>query len=89
MLAFPGALFACFFTAILSVYAFDYNWNWATGLMLGSILCTTDPVAVVGLLRDLGQISIISIKRVIRRCNHTDRFFLCPALLSFEGGSLY
>ena len=55
LLAFPGALIALFFVALFAVYVFDYGWTWAEGLMLGAILSSTDPVAVVGLLRDLGS----------------------------------
>jgi NhaP-type Na+/H+ or K+/H+ antiporter len=55
LLAFPGALVALSFVAIVAVFAFDYGWSWAEALMLGSILSSTDPVAVVGMLRELGS----------------------------------
>lgn len=35
-------------------FAFPYNWDWKTSLLLGGLLSATDPVAVVALLRELG-----------------------------------
>ena len=55
MLAFPGALIALFFVALFARYVFDWGWNWSEALMLGAILSATDPVAVVGLMRQLGS----------------------------------
>ena len=55
LLAFPGALICLFFVALFARYVFDYGWSWSEALMLGAILSSTDPVAVVGLLRDLGS----------------------------------
>ena len=55
LLAFPGALICLFFTAVFARYVFDYGWSWAEALMLGSVLASTDPVAVVALLRELGS----------------------------------
>ncbi|CAI5993100.1 unnamed protein product [Closterium sp. NIES-64] len=31
-----------------------YGWSWSTAMLLGSVLSTTDPVAVVALLKELG-----------------------------------
>lgn len=40
----------------MAVYLFrDYNWGWNVGMMFGCILSATDPVAVVSLLRELGE----------------------------------
>jgi len=36
---------------------FTYGWSWNEGMMFGSILSATDPVAVVALLRDIGDTS--------------------------------
>ena len=41
-------------SAAINVYIFPYNWDWYQGLLLGSILSATDPVAVVAALRSLG-----------------------------------
>jgi len=35
-------------------YILPYDWNWATAMVLGGVLCSTDPVAVVALLRQIG-----------------------------------
>lgn len=35
-------------------FAFPYNWDWKTSLLLGGLLSATDPVAVVALLKELG-----------------------------------
>ncbi|KAK3101953.1 hypothetical protein FSP39_007588 [Pinctada imbricata] len=54
LLAIPGLAMASFFTCLLARYLFTYDWDWNIGMMFGSILSATDPVAVVALLRDLG-----------------------------------
>ncbi|CAH1258973.1 SLC9C1 [Branchiostoma lanceolatum] len=54
IMALPGLLLASFLTGILSMYTFDYGWNWYVGMMFGSICSATDPVAVVALLKELG-----------------------------------
>ena len=46
---------AAFLTCILGRFLFTYGWDWNQGMMFGSILSATDPVAVVALLRDLGK----------------------------------
>lgn len=53
--AFFGPAVASLFTCLLARYLFTYDWDWNIGMMFGSILSATDPVAVVALLRDLGQ----------------------------------
>ena len=42
-------------TAVLSMYVFQYNWDFKVSMMFGSIMSATDPVAVVALLKDLGK----------------------------------
>ncbi|XP_078670954.1 sperm-specific sodium:proton exchanger-like isoform X2 [Branchiostoma floridae x Branchiostoma belcheri] len=54
IMALPGLLLASLLTGILSMYTFDYGWNWYVGMMFGSICSATDPVAVVALLKELG-----------------------------------
>ncbi|UJR11652.1 hypothetical protein I4U23_015833 [Adineta vaga] len=54
LLAGPGVLISTVIIAIFSVYVFPYQWSWLTGLLFGSILCATDPIAVVALLHDSG-----------------------------------
>ena len=36
------------------MYVFDYGWDWNYCMLIGSILAATDPVAVVGLLKEVG-----------------------------------
>jgi len=51
-LAGPGVLFNAFLTAgFLVVFL---NWGFKLSLVTGSIMCATDPVAVVALLKELG-----------------------------------
>jgi sodium/hydrogen exchanger 10/11 len=52
LLAGPGALISTAIIAICAIYIFPYNWSWLVGLMFGSILSATDPIAVVALLHD-------------------------------------
>jgi NhaP-type Na+/H+ or K+/H+ antiporter len=54
LLAGPAVLILIGSIAILAHYVFPYNWDWSTSLLFGSILATTDPVAVVAMLRELG-----------------------------------
>ncbi|KAJ8298747.1 hypothetical protein KUTeg_022807 [Tegillarca granosa] len=54
LLAIPGLALSSFLTCLLARYLFTYNWDWNEGMMFGSILSATDPVAVVALLRDVG-----------------------------------
>jgi len=41
-------------------YILPYGWSWSTGLLLGAILSSTDPVAVVALLKELGAAKNLS-----------------------------
>lgn len=54
LMAGPGVFITTAIIAICGIYIFPYNWSWLTGLMFGSILSATDPVAVVALLHDSG-----------------------------------
>jgi NhaP-type Na+/H+ or K+/H+ antiporter len=54
LLAGPGILISTGIIAICSICLLPYNWSWLFGLLFGSILSATDPVAVVALLHDSG-----------------------------------
>lgn len=79
--AFFGPAVASLFTCLLARYLFTYDWDWNIGMMFGSILSATDPVAVVALLRDLGQSPHITWwKRILNNslfiCGHYNTFLL-------------
>ena len=52
-LAFPGVLLNLFFIGIFAFVAFGQGWTFPISLLLGSMLSTTDPVAVVAALHSL------------------------------------
>lgn len=54
LLALPGVLLSAALTALSLVAFFPSDWTFTTGMMFGSILAATDPVAVVALLKELG-----------------------------------
>ena len=54
-LAGPGLIFSTFLTSLMARYIFTYNWSWVVALMFGTLMSATDPVAVVALLKELGQ----------------------------------
>jgi NhaP-type Na+/H+ or K+/H+ antiporter len=55
LLAGPGVLLGSFMLAIsLKIFLGYTDITWAGALTMGSILCATDPVAVVALLKELG-----------------------------------
>jgi NhaP-type Na+/H+ or K+/H+ antiporter len=54
LLAGPGVLICTAIIALCGIYIFPYDWSWLIGLMFGSILSATDPIAVVALLHDSG-----------------------------------
>ena len=59
LMAVPGILVAIFISASLAM-GIKYagigfgNWTWYISLMFGSVICATDPVAVVSILKELG-----------------------------------
>ncbi|KAG9443984.1 hypothetical protein H6P81_015324 [Aristolochia fimbriata] len=53
LLAGPGVLISTFLIGTAVKLIFPYHWDWRTSLLLGGLLCATDPVAVVALLKDL------------------------------------
>ncbi|XP_023229059.1 sodium/hydrogen exchanger 10-like [Centruroides sculpturatus] len=61
ILSVPGLIVSSALTAVLSYKIFsEYQWNWATSFLFGTILSATDPVAVVALLRELGTSKSLS-----------------------------
>ncbi|CAF3518594.1 unnamed protein product [Rotaria sp. Silwood1] len=54
LMAGPGVFISTIIIAICAIYIFPYNWSWLFGILFGSILSATDPVAVVALLHDSG-----------------------------------
>jgi len=59
-LAGPGVLFCSMVTAaFLSLYL---GWSFLLSLVAGSILCATDPVAVVALLKELGASPVLTVQ---------------------------
>ncbi len=65
ILAGPGLILCTFLTSLMGRYIFTYNWTWVTALMFGSICSATDPVAVVALLKELGNFNDF-----LRSCAH-------------------
>jgi NhaP-type Na+/H+ or K+/H+ antiporter len=57
LLAGPGAVFGTFAIGVVAKYVLPYNWSWSLCFVFGSILCATDPVAVVALLKKAGASS--------------------------------
>lgn len=55
ILAVPGVLIATGLTGCFVKYVFPYDWGWAASLMVGGMLSATDAVAVVALLKELGE----------------------------------
>ena len=48
-------VFAAGMTAVFVYNVFTYNWDLPTCFLFGSLICATDPVAVVALLSELGK----------------------------------
>jgi NhaP-type Na+/H+ or K+/H+ antiporter len=54
VLAGPGVLLGAYLTAQVAFYLLPYGWSFSFCMAFGTILSATDPVAVVGLLKELG-----------------------------------
>eukprot|EP00658_Telonema_sp_P-2_P038734 TRINITY_DN27732_c0_g1_i5.p1 TRINITY_DN27732_c0_g1~~TRINITY_DN27732_c0_g1_i5.p1 ORF type:complete len:593 (-),score=106.68 TRINITY_DN27732_c0_g1_i5:124-1902(-) len=54
LLACPGVVLGTVLMAVVSKCLLPYGWDWNVCLCFGSILAATDPVAVVGLLKNMG-----------------------------------
>lgn len=61
-LAGPGVLFGSFMTALFLKAYLPYDWPDMLYLVCGSILAATDPVAVVGLLKELGASPTLTVQ---------------------------
>ena len=57
---FFSAGIASLLTAVFAMYVFDYNWGWGVALMFGSIVSATDPIAVVAVLKEVGELNHVS-----------------------------
>lgn len=54
ILAGPGAVLGAFMLGACVKYMLPYNWSWSLCLAFGAILCSTDPVAIVAILKEAG-----------------------------------
>merc|ERR1719199_126016 len=61
-LAGPGVGIAGFVTAGFLYIYLPYEWDFMLCLTAGAILCATDPVAVVGLLKELGASPTLTVQ---------------------------
>ncbi|KAK6191717.1 hypothetical protein SNE40_003328 [Patella caerulea] len=61
ILAVPGLALSSVLISIMAQYLFDYNWDWNIGMLFGSLMSATDPVAVVAILREVGASKKLSI----------------------------
>lgn len=61
-LAGPGVAIGSAASAIVAKYVMPYNWDWETAATFGSILAATDPVAVVGILKELGCSKVLTMQ---------------------------
>ena len=51
LLAGPGGIMVCMMLALCANQVLQFNWSWNYCFLFGSILCATDPVSVVSLLK--------------------------------------
>lgn len=61
-LAGPGVVMGSFLTALFLKFYLPYDWPFLLCLVTGSILAATDPVAVVGLLKELGASPTLTVQ---------------------------
>jgi NhaP-type Na+/H+ or K+/H+ antiporter len=61
-LAGPGVIINSFLTAAFLYVYLQYDWDFLLCLTLGSIFAATDPVAVVGLLKELGASPVLTVQ---------------------------
>mmetsp|Transcript_54789 Transcript_54789/g.143113 ORF Transcript_54789/g.143113 Transcript_54789/m.143113 type:complete len:943 (+) Transcript_54789:86-2914(+) len=62
LLAVAGVVMGALATGAVLYHLLPYEWSFVMSLMVGSILCATDPVAVVSLLKDLGASPILTMQ---------------------------
>lgn len=58
LLAIPGAAFTAYMLALLMRHVLGVTWDWNLCWLFGSILCATDPVSVVAMLKSVASSSI-------------------------------
>eukprot|EP00929_Paragymnodinium_shiwhaense_P101924 TRINITY_DN65119_c0_g1_i1.p1 TRINITY_DN65119_c0_g1~~TRINITY_DN65119_c0_g1_i1.p1 ORF type:complete len:1365 (+),score=325.16 TRINITY_DN65119_c0_g1_i1:159-4253(+) len=61
-LASVGVVVPAMVTAAFLYFYLPYNWSFNLSLVTGSILCATDPVAVVALLKELGASPTLTVQ---------------------------
>merc|ERR1719191_1864856 len=61
-LASVGVGVNCFLTAFFLHWYLPHNWSFLLCLTTGAILCATDPVAVVALLKELGASPTLTVQ---------------------------
>jgi len=61
-LAGPGVLMNGFLAALFLWWYLPYEWSFLLSLTTGAILCATDPVAVVSLLKELGAPATLTVQ---------------------------
>lgn len=61
-LAGPGVLVNACLVALFLWFYLPYNWSFMLSLVTGAILCATDPVAVVALLKELGASPTLTVQ---------------------------
>lgn len=55
LLAGPGVVIGTILVSIFAKFVFPYGWCWPKALLFGAMLSATDPVAVVALLKEVGE----------------------------------
>jgi NhaP-type Na+/H+ or K+/H+ antiporter len=60
ILAGPGAFISCILTSLFIKILLP-NWSWSISLLFGAVLCATDPVSVVSLLKTSGASNRLTI----------------------------
>ncbi|KAK6191720.1 hypothetical protein SNE40_003331 [Patella caerulea] len=96
LLAVPGLALSSFLICIMSRYLFTYEWTWTVGMVFGSILSATDPVAVVAILREVGaskQLSMVIEGESLLNDGAAIVFFnifltLCTSEVGLSGGDI-
>lgn len=59
LLAIPGAAFTAYMLALLMKFALGLTWDWNLCWLFGCVLCATDPVSVVAMLKSVASSTTI------------------------------
>jgi NhaP-type Na+/H+ or K+/H+ antiporter len=62
LLAAPGAAYGAWMQSLVCYYMLGYGWSSLFCFMVGSVLCATDPVSVVGMLKSVSGGSTSTVK---------------------------